>query len=200
MNQHSEGTGGERPFIVKSETEKQLEAEIEELENGLKGLSGEAWSEQAGAINKKEKELKEEHEKILGYFVPPPAPPKIVMSESTVLQEQKAFQAREQAFAQAKRRAEEMRASYAKPYSPATPASSFWSRLTSWWRGTMPAQEGTRTEARKKIVEALAPELTQQEAARQEAARRNAQAYEARALSKSRQAAEGEKEEVQAAK
>lgn len=194
MNQHSEGTEGERPFIVKSETEKQLEAEIEELENGLKDLKGEAWSERAGAINAKEKELQMEREKILGYVSPPPVLSEVVMPEPAVLQEQKAFQAREQAFAQAKRRAEEMRASYAKPQAPTVSAPSLWSRVTSWWRGATPAQEGTRTEARKKILEALAPELTQQEAARQEVARRNAAAYEARAMSKSREASQPEEE------
>jgi len=201
MNQHSEGTGADQPFIVKSDTEKRLEAEIEELEGGLKDLQGEAWSERAGVINAKERELTQEREKILGYVSSPSATPKMVMPESTLLQQQNAFKAREKAFAQAKRRGEEMRASYAKPYVAPAPASGIWSRLTSWWRGAKPVQQ----EARQKISEALAPEVTQQRArqelVRQEATKRNAAAYEAMALGKSRAAQQEEKEDkAQAAK
>ena len=127
----------------------------------------------------------------------------LAMPESEMLTKQKAFEARQEAFARAKVKAEEMRASYAKPAPAKQPG--FFSRVASWWRGATPAQ----SEAQQKIAQELTPALREQRApevqAQQEQARKNAAAYEAQVLSRSRVAkaaeAGSEKEDVaQAAK
>src|SRR3989338_4136095 len=115
----------------------------------------------------------------------------LAMPESEMLTKQKAFEARQEAFARAKVKAEEMRASYAKPEPAKQPG--FLSRVASWWRGATPAQ----SEAQQKIAQELTPALREQRApevqakqeqaqAQQEQARKNAAAYEAQVLSRSR--------------
>ena len=213
MRAEAKGAAVLDPEFVKSSIEREIDA----TENAMSKLKrgSDEWNELAGKNNELDLELSavdrvmaekqeeeatevevEEHDE-------EGEAPALAMPESEMLTKQKAFEARQEAFARAKVKAEEMRASYAKPAPAKQPG--FFSRVASWWRGATPAQ----SEAQQKIAQELTPALREQRApevqAQQEQARKNAAAYEAQVLSRSRVAkaaeAGSEKEDVaQAAK